>query len=151
MIIPKGYRGCKICGELKPFKEMVKCKPCRHGRAQLCNKCNNERARKYIKDRKDTRKETKEIRAERHLRYKYNMSIDTYNEMLENQNYCCLICNVEFDSYEQSKKPFVDHCHTTGKIRGLLCTHCNSGIGFLKESPEIMKQAIIYLENSRAI
>ena len=45
----------------------------------------------------------------------------------------------------------VDHCHTTGKVRGLLCQSCNTGIGLLKEDTKLFMAAIEYLEKSRDI
>ena len=74
---------------------------------------------------------------------KYNLTDDEYNKKLKEQNYCCAICGIYKDVY---KKDFsVDHNHLTGQIRGLLCTHCNSGIGFFKERTTSIKKAIEYL------
>ena len=77
---------------------------------------------------------------------KYGITLDQYNLMRAQQNYCCAICNDQEDSVE--KKMFVDHNHTTGKIRKLLCTKCNVGIGMLKDSPDIMERAAKYLRES---
>lgn len=52
----------------------------------------------------------------------------------------CLICN------EIPKRLVVDHCHTSGKVRGLLCDHCNTGLGRFKDSPELLMAAIRYLK-----
>ena len=57
----------------------------------------------------------------------------------------CAICNDKFIS-EEDNNTVVDHCHTTGKIRGLLCRHCNSGLAFLKEKKKNFKNAIKYLK-----
>jgi len=69
--------------------------------------------------------------------------------MLESQNNVCKVCNQpEKAVHRITKQPValsVDHCHTTGKIRGLLCSGCNTGIGKLKDSPEILSKAIEYL------
>src|SRR5215203_575928 len=80
---------------------------------------------------------------ERNYAYKkkYKISLDDYNEMYSNQNGKCLICTNEFKSL------FVDHCHVTGKVRGLLCSTCNSGIGFLKDDIEMVRSALTYLES----
>jgi hypothetical protein len=60
----------------------------------------------------------------------------------EAQNNLCLIC--------YCRKPLVvDHCHETGKVRGMLCSTCNTGIGHLKDSPAMLLSALQYLESFR--
>jgi hypothetical protein len=71
------------------------------------------------------------------------------NEMLKSQNYVCAICkNPETVKSVKGKlkELAVDHCHNTGKIRGLLCYACNIGIGLFKNNPEILYQASLYCE-----
>lgn len=63
--------------------------------------------------------------------------------MVKNQNGCCLLCNIK------PKKIVVDHCHKTGKVRGLLCNECNRAIGLLKENILTLKNAINYLEKHK--
>lgn len=69
-------------------------------------------------------------------------SKEEYTEMLIKQDNRCAICG----SYQDKKKFCVDHCHKTKKIRGLLCFHCNVGIGHLKDNIQILQNAISYLE-----
>lgn len=69
--------------------------------------------------------------------------------MLKNQGGVCAICGKPETSTHKSgtmKSLAVDHCHATGKVRGLLCSACNHGIGHLKDSKEIMRAAIKYIE-----
>ena len=63
-------------------------------------------------------------------------------ELIELQNYKCAICKCIIDS-----KCHVDHNHKTGKVRGLLCRHCNMGLGFFRDNAESLKWAIEYLNN----
>ena len=79
-----------------------------------------------------------------HRRIKYNLSQEEYDLKLKRQNYSCAICGLHKDHY--SKDFSVDHCHITGKVRGLLCNHCNSGIGFFREYAPVMRNAIKYLK-----
>jgi len=77
------------------------------------------------------------------LKYRYGITLDEYNQMLISQNGVCQICNKSCPSgYALS----VDHCHRTGKVRGLLCVECNTGIGKLKDSVELLSKAIEYIK-----
>lgn len=83
---------------------------------------------------------------------KYNLSLDDYHELLKSQDYSCKICNGKDTSYR--KRLSVDHDHnccpgegSCGKcIRGLLCHHCNSGLGNAKDSIETLQKMIDYLQ-----
>lgn len=74
----------------------------------------------------------------------FGITPEIYNTMLLSQNSCCAICcRTEPTGYGWH----IDHCHTTQKVRGLLCSKCNQGIGLLEENIETLKKAIKYLEN----
>lgn len=95
-------------------------------------------------------KEGQAHRARKFNLKKYGMSIDDYDKMLEEQGGKCLICSSEDVSRTNtSYRLFVDHCHATGKVRGLLCHHCNAGLGHFKDSVELLQKAIGYLHESR--
>lgn len=85
------------------------------------------------------------------LKKAYGITLDQYNEMLNKQDGKCMICLVDNNSfYKKKPRAFaVDHCHTTGKIRGLLCNDCNVGIGLLKDNIDLLNNAIKYLNKSR--
>ena len=69
------------------------------------------------------------------------MTMDNYNELLKNQDYKCLICN-------KFAKLVVDH--ENGKVRGLLCTTCNTGLGKFKDNIELIYKALKYLKGELA-
>ena len=72
----------------------------------------------------------------------HGITVQTYLDMAVKQNYACGICRRSF------RNPLViDHDHRTGKIRGLLCTGCNTGLGRLGDSRERVKQALDYLND----
>lgn len=71
----------------------------------------------------------------------YGITIDDYNNMIDSQNGVCLICN-------KPNKLVIDHNHTTGKVRGLLCHYCNLGIGYFKDNTDNLNRAIEYLNNN---
>jgi hypothetical protein len=72
---------------------------------------------------------------------KKNVSRTTIrNELMEKQNGKCAICSIELD------KPVLDHDHTTGYVRAVLCEHCNKGLGHMRDNPELLRLAAAYLE-----
>jgi hypothetical protein len=73
---------------------------------------------------------------------RYNITEEQYQNLLTLQKNKCAICTREF-----VRTPHIDHNHTTGAVRGLLCYSCNGAIGNLQESIEILKNAIRYLES----
>ena len=80
------------------------------------------------------------------MKGKYGMTLDDYDRILKSQNNRCAICNNKSVGNKRQKNLSVDHCHTTGKVRGLLCQWCNSGIGYMKDDIELLEKAIDYLK-----
>lgn len=77
------------------------------------------------------------------LKKRYNMSLEDFNSLLGAQNGLCAICgHPETSRYRRLS---VDHDHNTGKIRGLLCSGCNSGLGRFKDDPARVERALLYL------
>lgn len=81
------------------------------------------------------------------LTRKYGITTDDYNRMVENQNNKCKICGTNEPRGIGGWK--VDHCHTTGKVRGLLCNNCNVGLGYFQDNIEYLEAAIQYLVDAR--
>lgn len=82
------------------------------------------------------------------LKSTYGISIEVYQKLLETQQNRCAICVRKIDGNVNSEKlrAFVDHNHQTGQVRGLLCVHCNSIVGYCREDKSILLQAIQYLK-----
>ena len=78
---------------------------------------------------------------------KYGITEQKYNDMFADQDGCCAICGLHQVALNESLH--VDHNHSTGAVRGLLCRSCNTGIGLLKEDPDILNKASAYLERSK--
>jgi hypothetical protein len=78
------------------------------------------------------------------------LSHDDYNKTVKDQNNNCKICGESESGMFQGKQKrlSVDHDHKTGKIRGLLCCSCNVGLGVFKDSPELLRKAIKYLDDN---
>lgn len=107
-------------------------------------KKNPDKAKKYYKTK------TKE----QHLRYmlnqNYKITLEDYNKMSEKQGGVCKICGcrdvrIDRDGKSRIQRLAVDHCHKSGKIRGLLCSGCNGGLGLLRDDVYILKKALDYL------
>jgi hypothetical protein len=105
---------------------------------------NADRKKAYVVKYKATRKEQFKDYT---LIKAYGIKSKEYNKLLEKQNGCCAICKKPQESFKRMLS--VDHDHTTGKIRGLLCYRCNSALGFLCDSVDMLNVAIKYLESSK--
>lgn len=73
----------------------------------------------------------------------YNLTKESYAALIDGQNNCCAICGKKLD------KPYIDHCHSSSKVRGALCGKCNWGIGMFDEDLNLLASAASYLINSR--
>lgn len=89
------------------------------------------------------------------LKHKYGLSWEEYLSLYEGQNGGCAICKTplllmreEYGYGSGNRTANVDHNHTTKKIRGLLCNRCNQGIGYLQDSPTLLRLAAEYLDAS---
>lgn len=130
----------------------------------------SSKAKRCIKKYKDNNKEKVEsaenLRLERHkktrttyylrniqlikdkaLKRTYNLSLGDYEKMLDDQKDCCAICNKNKSEFKKGLG--IDHCHATGKIRGLLCSKCNTSIGGFDDDIERLQSAINYLKSFR--
>ena len=97
-----------------------------------CRPCHNEWRKAYYK--RDHRQDTR-------LQSTYGITLAQYQQMHDSQRGLCFICS-------SNEKLFVDHCHETGQVRGLLCHHCNVMLGHAKDRPELLRLAASYLENN---
>ena len=83
-----------------------------------------------------------------HLKRRYNITPQEYETKLANQDYKCAICGKDASDNIRGNKldPLhIDHCHTSGKLRDLLCYQCNTGLGSFKDNTEFLLKAIDYL------
>lgn len=134
------HKKCKNCGVIKERSEYYKdarrkdgitayCKPCKLEINQSWRDSNPE---KYSKAVTDMNWKAKERR--------YGISKEQFFDMLNMQNYLCAICKDIID-----ESAHIDHCHSSGKVRGLLCANCNKGLGMFKDNVNYLKSAIDYL------
>jgi hypothetical protein len=108
--------------------------------AKYCNKRCMYQARKVRREASDDYKYN--IRKS-NLKRKYNITPEEFDDMLEVQNNCCAICLEHKSSFDISLCQ--DHCHYTGRNRGILCNNCNRAIGLLGDDLEKLTNAVTYL------
>ena len=168
---------CPSCGETKPltFDYFYRSKSTLSGFRPLCKLCVNAQNREYnrnhpekavvrvIRSRnrsaesiRDHCERSKKWARENPLRLRssrasaeFGVPRRWFEEQLERTGGRCEICGVLHRSHDYPKFLSIDHCHTTGAVRGLLCERCNFGIGQFKDNPELLERAIAYL-NERA-
>jgi hypothetical protein len=139
---------CTICKAEQPLDSFWPDRRRKNGLMARCKSCNTEQARAYRAAHPNREKaiyaRTKTEVRERHLIRKYGVNLTDYAAMLLAQGGKCAICRAPEEN--QFKGVFhVDHCHTTGKVRGLLCRGCNHMLGVVGDDPKILLRAVEYL------
>ena len=134
-----GEKRCPKCGEIKQHSLFYNNKNAKDNCSPYCKVCSNLRTTSYARENKETIPSIGYS-----LKRRYGITATEYAQMLENQKYKCKVCGA--DRCSTGRNFSVDHCHTTGKIRGLLCAHCNMGLGNFKDSTELLQNAINYLK-----
>lgn len=127
---------CTKCLKAKPLSEFHKDASKRDGLYSSCKHCVSVYHRKHHAGHPEW--------IHTRLWRTYGITLTDYDEMLESQGGGCAICGKTAE--ENDRRLCVDHDHETGEIRGLLCTQCNHALGLLQDSPEICKQAMLYLQ-----
>jgi hypothetical protein len=138
---------CNKCGETKPLSEFSPDTSMRLGVRNMCKACSRVKNRAAYKH-------NYRRNLDFHLRRNFGITLDQYDQMVAEQAGVCAICGCPptvLGGARRQGRPVeprlvVDHCHATGRIRGLLCVECNRGIGFLKDDAAIVRFALKYLE-----
>lgn len=99
--------------------------------------------KEYNKRNKD-----KVVRTRRHhhLLKKYGLGLDGYDKLLTSQNSCCALCDLPLPPHSDKRDVHVDHCHRTGKVRGIVHRACNVIIGYAMENTQLLRKAVSYIE-----
>lgn len=143
---------CKVSKELKDFYFIKK----KNSYRSRCRICTNKDHNDYMKTEngkksRSKHNEKKMWKSESQMLYKshwsrkkkYGISEEQFRQMLEQQNNKCEICGIL--DVDTGKSLCIDHCHSTNQIRGLLCNKCNSAVGMVKESIDIVNNLKEYL------
>ena len=135
---PKPKKICRYCGETRQTKFNLN----RQGRQ--CKKCYSKYMSKYWKENYETKRDYV-------FKWKYGISLNEYNKLLAKQNGRCAICGAKHSDEKRKSHLAIDHEHRKRKkIRGLLCSNCNLGLGNFKDNKELLHKAILYLQNYEA-
>lgn len=145
-----------MCGEVKLRAEFytaivnnkpyptARCRPCNLEYNRTRRAANPTEARDYIKAQRAKKPEQYAAYSRKHLLKKnFGLTTEAYDLMLDAQSGVCAICKSECT---KGYRLAVDHDHKTGRIRALLCSGCNLGIGNFRESPDVLAAAVEYLQ-----
>jgi hypothetical protein len=149
---------CKVCTKCKKEQDLSqypKYSGYKDGHSSWCRTCLKDRARIWDSTNKDRKKEhsrnwesrNPRSRASAKFKNRCGITIESYEEMLSKQNGECAICK-KAGKENLKGKLFVDHCHSTLIVRGLLCHDCNDGLGRFKDNTFLLNKAIQYLQES---
>ena len=131
-------KSCSTCKEQKDISNFSKNRAQKDGLANVCKPCFQ------VVERLSRRRNPGRTRNE-WLKYSYGITSAQYDKLLVKQKGSCAICK----SIPTKKRLAVDHDHSTGKIRGLLCHPCNAAIGLFKDNTDFLLEAKRYLEGAR--
>lgn len=137
---------CTRCGELKPRSDFYPHAVAKNGVSAWCKVCT---CAATLDRQKRDKEGVKLINRRAKLKKSFGITVQQYDEMLDAQGGCCALCGSDFPGGRG--RFVVDHCHETGKIRGLLCNLCNVGLGALRDSPQLLQKAIQYLGGSHGV
>ncbi|MFF2202628.1 endonuclease VII domain-containing protein [Streptomyces sp. NPDC058145] len=121
--VPAGHKFCRTCGEIKPHSDWTRNRSASDGLATLCKACKAAQGRAQ------------------HLKRNYGLTEAERDAMVATQRGLCAICL-------DAPAMHVDHCHGTGRVRGVLCFSCNAALGQFKDQPEVIRRAAAYVEGN---
>lgn len=169
---------CRQCEKELPLESFKKRKASSDGRLNTCKKCVYARQLEYWSKNPDSLSKVKAARSRRYaeslsdeararnrdwyrknaakhcekskwsaIKRQYGLTREQYDEILRSQGGKCPIC-LNCMETRGVKAPCVDHCHSTGRVRGLLCRNCNASLGGMGDSLEALERAVEYMKKS---
>ena len=137
---------CSVCKVLLSLDKYHKSKSTKDGYSYRCKNCDYQARIKYRTERK---LQYQTVTRKEYRKRVYGLSDDSFNTLWKKQKGKCPICDKTLTDALGNKhlpsKAVIDHCHKTGKIRGILCTMCNKGLGLLGDNINGLKKAVQYL------
>ncbi|MDT0437482.1 MULTISPECIES: endonuclease VII domain-containing protein [Streptomyces] len=123
VVVPEGHKLCRLCGEVKPHGEWHRNATASDGLSTRCKACRAVQGRQG------------------HLMRQYGITEAERDALIEAQVGVCCICL-------KAPPEHVDHCHKTGRVRGVLCFSCNAALGQFKDRPDAIRRAAAYVEGN---
>ena len=120
---PGKTKWCSACGDVKNLADFYGATSKRHLVHNMCVMC---------------------VSASNRSR-RYGVGPQEYEYMLQDQEHACKICRDPFDAVDV-RQVHIDHCHDTGKVRGVLCSNCNKGLGCFRDNPSFLREAALHVE-----
>lgn len=137
------HKTCSACNQCKPIELFGKAAAYRDGHRGQCNSCRVKHHAAYAVGR-ERAKTNPAVTRRTKLKQRYGMTEDDYAIMLAAQGGCCAVCNGDSPG-GRWQRFHVDHCHSTGEIRGLLCHACNVTLGAMGDSINGVMRYVTYL------
>lgn len=111
----------------------------KHYLSARCKPCHQQYRRQNPQNKRNRKSEK--------LRLRYGITFEQWESMREAENYSCMICGITEE--ETGRSLDVDHCHSTGKVRGLLCNPCNTVLGHARDRIDLLEAAAKYLRTNK--
>jgi Recombination endonuclease VII len=138
-----GVKACCCCSEVKALSEFYQRKDGNKGHRSECKSCWKIKTDAYTAANKPR---LAYLHKMKNIEKKYTITREDYAMRLLTQEHCCAICRSPFEGNTGSRSPSVDHNHTTGLVREIICNGCNAAIGMMDERPTRLRAAAAYLE-----
>lgn len=150
-------KACSQCHTVKEPSLFFKDQAMPDGLATVCKECKTAKTYawreankdKYNKSAREWGKNNPQKRYGSEIKRRYGCTLEQYNQMLIDQDGKCAVCGTLHNPAEKKGRLYVDHCHSSGKVRALLCGSCNSMLGYSKDDIAILEKAIEYLEKHK--
>ena len=137
---------CNVCFNEKPYDRFYKKKASRDGYKHQCKECTGRaNSTRYYADVEFRRERQRQIQRT-YTAKKFGLTLCELEVLYIQQDSMCAICGISEESH--GRYLAIDHCHITGKVRGLLCMSCNTALGNFKDDTYVMSKAIKYLEDN---
>jgi hypothetical protein len=138
---------CTVCKETKELDQFYNVKSTKDGKGYRCKECDNKARQKWSANNPER---SHLSQRQRNLKHRFGVDLEWYENQFKKQNYSCAICETKTNKTVGDRQFWnfsVDHCHDSGKIRGILCNNCNRALGLFQDNPELLKKAASYVES----
>lgn len=140
---------CYKCEVVKPVSEFFKRKRNSDGYATQCKICAEASHKFKYKTDEQYRKRRVQNTVDSKRKKEYGVNREEFKNLFQHQDGLCAICNVSLDGSRKGLLGHLDHCHTTKKVRGILCGECNLALGLFRDNEEFLLSAVQYLKDNK--